>query len=168
MKFLRFLFPLVTIGLVVLAMFAVLSRSHSHTIPIPPTTQPLPQAAQIWELTEQQTLQKVRIMIKPFTYSGDFIETSDSPGWWVYGTQGEKVCQLHVNGNIVFDNPNDRLDFVNFGGAGAGFTVSGSGEGSLVGKYPNATSASGTAKMQIISPLGTDYQNITWIGRRIK
>jgi hypothetical protein len=168
MKFLRFLLPFITIVAVIAAVVVVLGRSHNGSSPVPgPTTSPT-SPSQIWELTEQQTGQIVWVTIKPFTYSGDFIETSDSPGWWIYGTQGEKLFKLAVNGNIVRDNPNDRWDFVNFGGAGGGYQALGTGQGSMVGHYPDANDASGTAEFTIQSGFGQDHQDITWTARRIK
>ncbi len=169
MRIFRFIFPLITLGLVVAAIISILGRSHTHTIPVPPTTSTPPQASQVWYLTEQSERHQVAwIIIKPFTHQGDFVEDDNDPGWWMYGTQGEKLYKFHLGGNVVPASPNDRWDFLGLSGVGGGYDSMGSAQGTFNGKYPTATTASGTITLKTTSPLGTYSDTITWTAVRIK
>jgi hypothetical protein len=142
-----------------------------------PSTSPAPGPAatdspQIWEVTVTDNYnhkQIAHVVIKPFTYSGDFVETADSPGWWIFGTNGEPLYKLPVQGNIVYDSPVDRWDFVNFGGAGGGYQTLGTGQGKFLQRnYPDAVTASGSVQFKTDSPLGSATESYTWTAVRIK
>lgn len=169
MKFILRFLGIISIIAVVAAIFTILGRSHGHTTPVTGPTPSPNTPSQIWELTEEDKGQVARVAIKPFTYSGDFIETGDdSPGWWILGTQGESVIHLQVDGNIVHDSPNDRWSFVTMGGVGGGYDTKASGGGTSVGNYPDAKSASGTITLTTTSPLGTVSGTVKWTTKRVK
>ena len=97
---------------------------------------------QTWELTFHDNMhpQTVKVTVKPFTNSGTFSETSDSPGVWMFDASGSKCFRLPVGGNIVHDSPGDRWSFVGMGGSGCGMQTLGSNSsGTANGNFPFAT-----------------------------
>jgi Flp pilus assembly protein TadD len=135
-----------------------------------PTPSPnnTPASAQVWELTESERDQVVRVIVSPFTYSGTFDETSDSPGWWIFDTVGNPMYKLPVGGNIFHSSQGDDWEFVNFGNAGGGYQTMGRGEGRAIGNFPDAKYVSGTITFTTQSPLGTVTGTVKWSGERIR
>lgn len=142
--------------------------------PLSPTPSPSPSpnqttaGAQVWELTEAERHQVARVIVSPYTYSGTFSETSDSPGWWIFDTVGNPLYKLPVGGNIVHSSQGDIWQFVNFGNAGGGYQTLGRGEGTANGNFPNANAVSGTITFTTQSRLGTVTGTVKWSGKRVK
>jgi len=139
----------------------------THTA-LPTTPAPTPTAAQVWQLTEQEGGQVATVTVSPFTYSGTFSETSDSPGWWIFGTTGQPLFRLPVGGNIVHNGAVDRWSFVGLAGSGGGYQTIGNGEGTTDRPFPNATTVNGTVTITTQSPLGTVGGTVNWSGKRIR
>ena len=113
-------------------------------------------------------LEVARVILSPYTYSGTFSETSDSPGWWIFDTVGNPLYKLPVGGNIVHSSQGDIWQFVNFGNAGGGYQTLGRGEGTANGNFPNANAVSGTITFTTQSRLGTVTGTVKWSGKRVK
>ena len=89
---------------------------------------------------------KAEVALSPFTNSGTFTETSNSPGiyvdFYVYG-HGKTTIRLRVGGNIVHTSdekgfPVDRWEFVGLTGAGGGYQILGRGAGMTDAQFPDA------------------------------
>lgn len=147
-------------------------QQPGSVVPPPATTPPatkslgqtVPADAQVWEITENENGQVVRVLVD----AGVFNETSDSPGWWIKDGVGNRMYKLPVNGNIFRNSPGDTWRFVNFGNAGGGFQTLGGGEGTANGNFPAATTVTGTMKITTQSPLGSTSGSGTWSGKRVK
>lgn len=142
----------------------------------PSSTTVLPQ---VWELTAgaqgEQGGQVAKVTVSPFTNSGTFSETSDSPGWWMFGATGERLFRLPVGGNIVHTGAGDRWSFVGLGGAGGDYQTLGRGEGTANGQFPNATAVTGTITLTTTGPPSgltgkrdTVSGDVSWSGVKIK
>ena len=128
-----------------------------------PSSSPASEAAQTWELTNE-TGDIAIVAVTPFTNSGTFSETDDSPGWFV--RMPGLTYRLHVGGNIVHTSGGDRWSFVGLtGGAGNAQTL-GQGEGTANGQFPNATAVSGTLTLTTQTPIGTQTGTANWWGTR--
>ena len=136
---------------------------ESSAPPPLPSSSPASEAAQTWELTNE-TGDIAIVAVTPFTNSGTFSETDDSPGWFV--RMPGLSYRLHVGGNIVHTNGGDRWSFVGLtGGAGNAQTL-GQGEGTANGQFPNATAVSGTLTLTTQTPIGTQTGTAKWWGTR--
>ena len=96
---------------------------------------------QIWMLRFEDTLhpQTIKVYVSPYTNSGTWGQTGDSPLLWMYDASGNKCFNLLVGGNVVHDSPNDRFSCVNLGGAGCGMQTIGTCSFSMNGHFPNGT-----------------------------
>jgi len=81
------------------------------------------------------------VTVSPFTYSGTFSETSDSPGWYMTYPGGS--LRIPISGTISHFSQGDHWSFAITVQSG-GVSLLGSGEGYSNGNFPNATTASGT------------------------
>jgi hypothetical protein len=119
---------------------------------------------QVWELTDDAG-QTVRVAIYPFTYSGTFNETSDSPGWYISCEDGGSV-RIPVSGTIAHNGDTDSWTFT-FSLGSCGCTVQGQGEGtSLV----NASGVSVVGGTYTMTSSGCDVSNAdhNWDGVRMQ
>jgi len=127
-----------------------------------------PGGAQVWELTEDERHQVVKVFVLPYTYTRTFTETSDSPGWWIFDSAGNPMYKLPVGGNIFHSSQGDSWDFVNFGNAGGGYQTLGRGEGTANGSFPGANAVSGKITFTTQSRLGTVTGTVKWSGYRLQ
>jgi hypothetical protein len=155
-------FPLINAGC---------SGGSGESAPSPtPTPTPTATPAQVWILTNDAG-DVAKVIVQPFTYSGTFTETSDSPHWWLYDSGGNPVAQIPLEGTIVHDNPYDRWSFT-ITASGGGMTLTGQGEGSangtmfpeLEGGTVQATQVNGTVTGTVTSPMGDQPVSGTWSG----
>jgi hypothetical protein len=94
------------------------------------------------------------VSVNPTGLTGStFGEVSGSPGWRV--RIGSCSYKIAVGGNVVPTSGGDRFSFVGLTGAGCGFSSVGSGSGTANGKFPNATTITGTVSLTTQGPLGT-------------
>jgi hypothetical protein len=83
------------------------------------------------------------VVVKPFAYSGTFMESDKSPGWWLIGSTGTRVARIPMNGTIAHAGQYDTWDFtVTVSGGGISMTAQGTGRTSD-GEYPDATQVNG-------------------------
>jgi len=108
--------------------------------------------------------EQAKVLIQPFTYSGVFDETSDSPGVYVYDPAGTCSYKLSIGGSIGHNSQGDQWLFQGVTGSGCGMSTLGSGGGTSIGSFPNATSAGGTLTLKTMSPLGTTNDSGNWTG----
>jgi len=125
-----------------------------------------PAAAQVWELKTPMG-DVARVVVSPFTNSGTFTETSDSPGWWMYDPSGNKSYRLHVGGNVSHAGGYDRWTFVGLSGSGGGWQTLGRGEGTTDRPFPGANVVSGTLTLTTQTPMGTNSPSGAWSGKRV-
>ena len=138
-----------------------------------PASAPQP-SAQIWELYAPTVVngvtftQVARVTLSPFTYSGAFSETPDSPGWWIHDNEGRPCYRLSVGGNVVTDSAGDRWSFVGMTGSGCRMQSLGSNSsGTANGNFPAANYiGNGVATITTQGPLGTVSAVLTWTGER--
>ncbi len=96
--------------------------------------------------------QMARVVVSPFTNSGTFTETSDSPGVYVYNSTCDCHYRLTIGGNVVHDSPYDRWDFVGLAGAGCRMQAAGTGTGTANGNFPTANSVHGQINVTTQNP----------------
>ncbi|MBI3511693.1 MAG: hypothetical protein HY064_13610 [Bacteroidetes bacterium] len=114
--------------------------------------------AQKWKLTDDAG-QVAYVTIYPFTYSGTFNETDDSPGWWI-GCEGGGSIRIPISGTIAKSDYGDSWTFtISLGGCGC--TVQGQAEGNSIGSFPDASFVSGTYSMS--SSCGMTNSQHNWI-----
>jgi hypothetical protein len=143
----------------------VLSQSCTYT-------PPPPSSSQVWLLNFGDApcgmgLELAKVRVTPFTYSGAFSETSDSPGVYIWGPTCTCSYRLRIGGNVVHSTPYDRWDFVNVGGAGCGMQTLCTVTGTANGNFPNATSVNGSITCTTQSPLGQSTGSGTWQGTMV-
>jgi len=125
------------------------------------------EGVQKWVLLNQMGDQAY-VTIKPFTYSGAFSESSDSPHWWLYDGAGKRVAKFNIGGNIFHAGQYDTWDFVTFSASGGGMNVHATVTGRTTdGVYPNAHNVKGTIQGTAASPMDTHSTADTWTGHRI-
>lgn len=130
---------------------------------------------QTWELSAPDNVngnpivQVARVAVTPFTYSGEFSETSDSPGWWIYDSQGNQCYRLPVHGNIVHDSPGDHWSFVGMSGIGCGMSTMGSNPSSTAnGNFPCSNYINdGVVTLTTTTPAGTFSGQVYWTATKI-
>lgn len=104
------------------------------------------------------------VLVKPFINSGTFTEASNSPGWWVYDTGGNKAVRIPMNGTVSHAGQYDRWSFT-ITVAGGGYRITGTGEGQTTdGIYPDARHIKGTTSGTATSPMGSQHVTGTWTG----
>jgi hypothetical protein len=104
------------------------------------------------------------VLVKPFTYSGTFAEASNSPGWWLYDSGGNRVAKIPMNGTVSHAGQYDRWSFT-ITVAGGGMRITGTGEGQTTdGIYPNARNIRGTTSGTATSPMGSQHVTGIWTG----
>jgi hypothetical protein len=108
------------------------------------------------------------VSIAPFTNSGTFTETSNSPGVLFYNNDGSCSYRLTIGGTIAHAGQNDTWVFQGVTGSGCGMQSLGSGGGSSVGAYPTSTTAAGTINVTTQSSLPTVTQSAQWQGTRVQ
>lgn len=92
------------------------------------------------------------VVVKPFTYSGTFIESANSPGWWLYDGEGKAVARVPVSGSISHAGQYDTWDFT-ITVQGGGMQITGQGTGRTTdGVYPNARNVSGSITGTLVIP----------------
>ena len=129
--------------------------------------------AQTWEITFPEPAaginQIAKVQVTPFTASGTFSETSDSPGIWIRDASGDNCYRLPVGGNIVHDTPGDRWSFVAMSGGGCGMSTIGSNSsGTANGNFPNASRiTNGVVTITTTTPIGTVSDVVYWTAVRI-
>jgi hypothetical protein len=121
-------------------------------------------SGQVWDLYNDRG-DRARVLVRPFTNSGTFTETGDSPHWWLYDPSGNKVARVPVEGTIVHDSPYDRWSFQTMV-SGGGISLTGRGEGTANGNYPGANRVDGRLTGTATSPLGAQQVSGTWYGVR--
>ena len=125
----------------------------------------VPSLPQTWILTNNAA-QVAEVVVSPFTNSGTFGETADSPGWFV--DVGGCQFPLNVGGNITHTGQGDHWTFVGLTGSGCGAQVLGMGEGYANGDFPNSNQLlNGTLSLIQTDPFGTATRNGTWTAVRI-
>jgi len=130
-----------------------------------------PATAQTWILNFgegpcSQGQETATVVVEPFTYSGTFSETSNSPGLWVWDPScGCKYRLLFISASIAHNSPGDSWSFT-LGGAGCGMQSQGNGSGTANGNFPNATFVNGNATTTTQSPLGQTSGSAAWQGTR--
>lgn len=153
---------LIVVGFFIFVLVMVSNPSDSGCGGPAPTP-----GAQVWDL-RNDVGDVATVIVQPFTNSGTFGETSDSPGWFIR-IPGLNPIRLHVGGNIVHDSGGDRWVFVGFTApntGGAKVMFQGRGEGRANGQFPNATRVTGTTTATIITPMGTTTGTSNWVGTR--
>jgi hypothetical protein len=108
--------------------------------------------------------EEAKVVMQPFTYSGVFDETSDSPGVYIYDPSGTCSYRISIGGSIGHNSQGDQWLFQGVTGSGCGMSTVGSGGGTSNGSYPNATAATGTLTLKTMSPLGTTNDSGNWSG----
>jgi len=124
--------------------------------------------AQVWELTESERHQMVKVIVEPYTYTGTFTETSDSPGWWIFDSAGNALYRLPVGGNIFHSSQGDSWEFVNFGNAGGGYQTLGRGQGTENGSFPAGDRVEGDITFTTQSRLGSVTGTVKWSGEKLQ
>jgi hypothetical protein len=104
------------------------------------------------------------VLVKPFINSGTFTEQSNSPGWWLYDSGGNRVAKIPMNGTVSHAGQYDRWSFT-ITVQGGGMRITGTGEGQTTdGIYPNARNIKGTTTGTATSPMGSQHVSGTWTG----
>jgi hypothetical protein len=159
--------------LIIVATIVIVAGVVTYLI-LKPARNGANESNQTWELTFQDSgsashNQTVKVNVTPFTNSGTFSETSDSPGLWMYDASGKKCYRLPVGGNIVSDASGDRWSFVAMTGSGCGMTtLCSSSSGTANGNFPDANYISnGVMVLKTTSPLGTFSGTVHWTGTRL-
>jgi len=125
------------------------------------TTSDLP--TQGWTLTNDAG-DVAYVLVKPFTNSGTFTEASNSPGWWLYDSGGNRAARIPMNGTVSHAGQYDRWSFT-ITVQGGGMRITGTGEGQTTdGIYPNARHVKGTTTGTATSPMGSQNVSGTWTG----
>lgn len=106
------------------------------------------------------------VAISPFTNSGTFSETSNSPGVYMFNNDRSCSYRLSIGGNVFHNGANDTWQFVGMSGSGCGMQTMGSGGGTANGAYPNATAVGGTVTLTTQSSLPTATGTFNWTGSR--
>lgn len=108
--------------------------------------------------------EEAKVAIAPFTYSGTFTETSDSPGLYIYDPGGGCSYRMSIGGSIAHSSQGDQWLFQGVTGAGCQMSTLGNGGGTSNGQYPAATAAGGTLTLNTQSPIGPASGNQKWAG----
>lgn len=105
--------------------------------------------------------QSAIVVVTPFTNSGTFSETSDSPGWWSQWPGGQ--MRIPLSGTVSHTGGNDRWSFTITVQNGS-VSLLGGGEGWMDGKYPTAVTAFGHVEGTLRTPGGTQNVTGSWRG----
>jgi hypothetical protein len=93
---------------------------------------------QIWQLVNPKG-DIAMVSVAPFGSTGKFVETSDSPGWWIYDQTGAKLYRIKVGGTFVHSGSYDKWTFSGMTGSGSGFMITGNGQEMTDAPSPNGT-----------------------------
>ncbi len=91
------------------------------------------------------------VTVPPFTNSGAFSETSDSPGWHLSDMVGQNRVRVPVSGMISHTASGDVWSFT-ITVANNGLTWTAHGTGTADGSFPNAMSVAGTVTGVLCQP----------------
>ncbi len=106
------------------------------------------------------------VIIVPFTTTGTFTESCNSPGWWLRDANNNRVVRIPLNGTITHAAQNDSWDFT-ISELSGGVRLTGLGTGSTTnGTYPAARNVRGTVAETATSASGilTVMRIWTWTG----
>jgi hypothetical protein len=107
-----------------------------------------PATTQKWDLN---MFGHAYVTVPPFTNSGAFSETSDSPGWYLSDAVGQNRVRVPLSGMVSHTANGDHWSFtitVN----NNGLTWTAQGSGTADGNFPNAMSVSGTVSGVLCQP----------------
>lgn len=91
------------------------------------------------------------VTLPPFTNSGAFSETSDSPGWYLTDMLGQNRVRIPLSGMVSHTAGGDHWSFT-ITVANNGLTWTAQGSGTANDSFPNAMSVSGTVTGVLCQP----------------